>query len=147
YRAAAEERGIDMDYETAREIIYGMPYAEWKEKYQTEASPEQKAAREKSAQGASHRGGGRPVPVLRAAAQPARRGGDQSRHRRVGAAAAAAARLSADARDLAPGRARARGTVHRGCTGPARLRRQRPPAFRRRTRPLFETDHGPGHGE
>ncbi len=54
YRAAAEERGIDMDYETAREIIYGMPYAEWKEKYQTEASPEQKAAFEKSAQGASH---------------------------------------------------------------------------------------------
>lgn len=36
YRAAAEERGIDMDYETAREIIYGMPYAEWKERYQDE---------------------------------------------------------------------------------------------------------------
>lgn len=34
YRAAAEERGIEMDYETAREIIYGMPYTEWKEKYQ-----------------------------------------------------------------------------------------------------------------
>jgi len=34
YRAAAEERGIEMDYETAREIIYGMPYAEWKDKYQ-----------------------------------------------------------------------------------------------------------------
>jgi hypothetical protein len=38
YRAAAEERGIDMDYETAREIIYGMPYAEWKERYQDEGS-------------------------------------------------------------------------------------------------------------
>lgn len=34
YKAAAEERGIDMDYEEAREIIYGMTYAEWKEKYQ-----------------------------------------------------------------------------------------------------------------
>ena len=54
YRAAAEERGIDMDYETAREIVYGMPYAEWKDKYQTEASPEQKAAFDKSAQGAGH---------------------------------------------------------------------------------------------
>lgn len=41
YRAAAEERGIEMDYEAAREIIYGMPYDEWKEKYQIEASPEQ----------------------------------------------------------------------------------------------------------
>lgn len=54
YRAAAEERGIDMDYETAREIVYGMPYAEWKDKYQTEASAEQKAAFDKSAQGAGH---------------------------------------------------------------------------------------------
>ena len=36
YRAAAEERGLEMDYETAREIVYGMPYAEWKEKHQTE---------------------------------------------------------------------------------------------------------------
>ncbi|HSR63099.1 MAG TPA: DUF1244 domain-containing protein [Gammaproteobacteria bacterium] len=34
YLAAAEERGIDMDYDKAREIIYGMPYSEWKEKYQ-----------------------------------------------------------------------------------------------------------------
>ena len=43
YRAAAEERGLDMDYEQAREIIYGMPYAEWKAKYQKEASAEQLA--------------------------------------------------------------------------------------------------------
>jgi len=42
YRAAAEDNGIEMDYETAREIIYGMPYAEWKEKYQKEATQEQK---------------------------------------------------------------------------------------------------------
>ena len=34
YKAAAEERGIKMDYEQAREIIYGMPYEEWKKKYQ-----------------------------------------------------------------------------------------------------------------
>ena len=42
YRAAAEERGIDLDYEGAREIVYGMPYGDWKAKYQTEATPEQK---------------------------------------------------------------------------------------------------------
>jgi hypothetical protein len=41
YRAAAEERGIEMDYEGAREIIYGEPYDQWKEKYQREASAEQ----------------------------------------------------------------------------------------------------------
>ena len=34
YMAAAEERGIRMDYEQAREIIYGMSYAEWKQSYQ-----------------------------------------------------------------------------------------------------------------
>ena len=34
YLAAAEERGIEMDYEKAREIIYGMPYSEWKANYQ-----------------------------------------------------------------------------------------------------------------
>ena len=44
YVAAAQERGLDVDYERAREILYGMPYAEWKAKYQTEATAEQKAA-------------------------------------------------------------------------------------------------------
>jgi hypothetical protein len=39
YRAAAEERGLDMDYETAREVVYGMPYTEWKARYQTERKP------------------------------------------------------------------------------------------------------------
>ncbi|SEO72043.1 hypothetical protein SAMN04488052_102377 [Aquisalimonas asiatica] len=34
YKAAAEERGIAMDYDEAKEIVYGMPYSEWKEKYQ-----------------------------------------------------------------------------------------------------------------
>jgi hypothetical protein len=41
YMAAAEEQGLDMNYEQAREIIYGMPYSEWKEKYQLPASEEQ----------------------------------------------------------------------------------------------------------
>ena len=44
YRAAAEDKGIEMDYEEAREIVYGMPYSEWKEKYQREATAEQQAA-------------------------------------------------------------------------------------------------------
>ena len=44
YRAAAEERGLDMDYEAAREIVYGMPYANYKAKHQKEATPEQMAA-------------------------------------------------------------------------------------------------------
>ena len=34
YLAAAEEQGVVMDYETARERVYGMPYSVWKEKYQ-----------------------------------------------------------------------------------------------------------------
>ena len=41
YSEAAQARGHDLDYEAAREIVYGMPYAEWKAKYQTEASPDQ----------------------------------------------------------------------------------------------------------
>ena len=48
YRAAAEEKGIEMDYEQAREIVYGMPYAEWKAKYQNEATAEQQEAFEKA---------------------------------------------------------------------------------------------------
>ena len=44
YRAAAEERGEELTYDQAREIVYGMPYDAWKAKYQTEATPEQKAA-------------------------------------------------------------------------------------------------------
>jgi len=44
YRAAAEDRGIDMDLEDAREMVYGMPYSEWKAKYQSEATPAQQAA-------------------------------------------------------------------------------------------------------
>ena len=44
YKAAAENKGIDLDYEEAREIIYGMPYAEWKQNFQQEATAEQQAA-------------------------------------------------------------------------------------------------------
>ena len=44
YRAAAEDKGIDMELEEAREIVYGMPYADWKARYQSEATPEQQAA-------------------------------------------------------------------------------------------------------
>lgn len=46
YSAAAQEKGLDIDYAKAQEIIYGMPYAEWKAKYQTPATPEQLAAME-----------------------------------------------------------------------------------------------------
>ena len=44
YRAAAAERGVEMDYDAAREIVYGMPYEQWKTAHQTEATPEQRAA-------------------------------------------------------------------------------------------------------
>ena len=44
YRAAAEDRGLEIDYDQAREIVYGMPYAEWKARYQTEATEAQKRA-------------------------------------------------------------------------------------------------------
>lgn len=41
YAAAAQERGVEVDYDQARDHVYGMPIQEWKAKYQTEASPEQ----------------------------------------------------------------------------------------------------------
>ena len=44
YVAAAQEQGNEVDYATARERVYGMPYEEWKSNYQTEASAEQLAA-------------------------------------------------------------------------------------------------------
>ena len=44
YRAAAEERGIDMTLDDARERVYGMTYNEWKLTYQKESTPEQQAA-------------------------------------------------------------------------------------------------------
>ena len=42
--AAAQEQGETLDYEKAREIIYGMPYSEWKEQYQSPATEEQRQA-------------------------------------------------------------------------------------------------------
>ena len=44
YREAAEAAGTPMSKEAARELVYGMPFAEWKAKYQPEATPEQLAA-------------------------------------------------------------------------------------------------------
>ena len=42
--AAATEQGVELDYDGAREQVYGMPYEEWKARFQTEATPEQLAA-------------------------------------------------------------------------------------------------------
>lgn len=41
---AAEEQGVELNYDEAREKVYGMPYSEWKDKYQKEATAEQLAA-------------------------------------------------------------------------------------------------------
>ena len=41
YMAEADSRDIEINYDEARQFVYGMPYSEWKEKYQTEASAEQ----------------------------------------------------------------------------------------------------------
>ena len=41
FMAEAETRGMDIDYDSARELVYGMPYSDWKVKYQSEASAEQ----------------------------------------------------------------------------------------------------------
>jgi hypothetical protein len=44
YKAAADDLGADIDFEDARQRIYGMTYEEWKTSYQKEATPEQLAA-------------------------------------------------------------------------------------------------------
>lgn len=49
YKDAAQADGIDLSKDQAREIIYGMPYLEWRDKYQTEATEEQKAAFKRNA--------------------------------------------------------------------------------------------------
>ena len=51
YKAEADERQIEVSLDDAREVVYGMPYAEWKNLYQKEASAEQQAA---FAKGKSH---------------------------------------------------------------------------------------------
>jgi hypothetical protein len=48
YRSAANEHGIELDYDQAREIVYGMPYGEYKDRYSEEATPEQLSAFEES---------------------------------------------------------------------------------------------------
>ena len=48
YQEAAAEKGVALDKAEAREIVYGMPYDEWRAKHQKEASPEQKAQFEAS---------------------------------------------------------------------------------------------------
>jgi hypothetical protein len=45
---AADAKGVSMSKDESREIVYGMPYDEWRRKYQKEASTEQKAAFEKA---------------------------------------------------------------------------------------------------
>ncbi len=46
YSSEAEARGETIEYEAARELIYGMPYSEWKKNHQLPATPEQLAALE-----------------------------------------------------------------------------------------------------
>ena len=48
YGEAAADHGIELSKEESREIVYGMPFDEWKKQYQTEATAEQKAAFEAS---------------------------------------------------------------------------------------------------
>ena len=42
YSEAANENGVELNKDDAREIVYGMPHSVWKDKYQTEASEDQK---------------------------------------------------------------------------------------------------------
>ena len=48
YREAAAETGVVIEKDAARELVYGMAPAEWKKRYQKEASPDQQAAFEKA---------------------------------------------------------------------------------------------------
>jgi uncharacterized protein len=47
-QAAAQEHGVELDREQCREMVYGMPYAKWKELHQRPATPEQQAAFDRS---------------------------------------------------------------------------------------------------
>ncbi len=51
YVSAAEDRGVAVTYEEAREVVYKEPYSSWKEKYQKDATPEQLSAFKASQQG------------------------------------------------------------------------------------------------
>lgn len=48
YKEAAEQKGLSLSRDTARELVYGMPYEEWRSKHQTEATPEQLTAMAKA---------------------------------------------------------------------------------------------------
>lgn len=48
YLAEAREKGVEMDYGQARKVVYGMAYDDWKDKYQTESTQEQKDLYEKT---------------------------------------------------------------------------------------------------
>ena len=48
YKASADEQGITLDLDDARQTVYGMTYDEWKNNYQAEATPEQLAAMQKA---------------------------------------------------------------------------------------------------
>jgi uncharacterized protein len=48
YREAADKTGVDISKEESREIVYGMPYAEWQARHQTEASDAKKSEFEKN---------------------------------------------------------------------------------------------------
>ena len=52
YKDAADAKGVALSKDESREIVYGMPYDEWKKKYQSEASPE--ALAKMKAQGGPH---------------------------------------------------------------------------------------------
>ena len=54
YREAAAEMGIALGKDEAREIVYGMPPSEWKQRYQKDATPEQQAAFEATQKTHSH---------------------------------------------------------------------------------------------
>lgn len=54
YQDAAADKGIEIAKPDAREIIYGMPFDEWKAKYQKEASPEQQAKFAESSKASGH---------------------------------------------------------------------------------------------
>ena len=48
YKASADDQGVNLDLDDARQAVYGMTYDEWKNTYQTEATPEQLAAMQKA---------------------------------------------------------------------------------------------------
>jgi len=54
YMEEAQGRGLELDQGAAREIVYGMPYGDWKAKYQSEASAEQKAQFDETTKSGQH---------------------------------------------------------------------------------------------